>query len=179
MTQRLYIIIMKFWPQKKFAIESKLPTDEIIERLRKVTHEVKLQRVIPRRIFKKTKEDFEGVIEYNRFTITPVYYFINGIFDCSDRGYIVIEGEITASTNGSIINLTTKFSYGIKFFVLANYVLVAFALMASQWADQKSGEKTSLQMFGAMLAIIPSLGLFFMLLRLTKKSKAALTTLFK
>lgn len=170
---------MKFWPQKKFVIESELSTGEITERLRNVTHEVKLQRIIPRRIFKKTKEDFEGEIEYDRFVITPVYYFINSIFDYSDRGYIVLKGEIKASTDGSIINVTTQFSYGIKLFLLIKYILVAFILVASQWADQKNGAKTSLQMLGAMLGIIPSLGLFLMLLRLTKKSKAAFTMLFK
>lgn len=170
---------MKFWPQKKFVIESELSTGEIKERLRKVTYEVKPQRIFPRRIFKKTTEDFEGEIEFDRFTVTPVYYIINGFFDHSDRGYIVLEGEIKASVNGSIINLTTQFSYGIKLFLLAKYILVVFILVASQWAEQKSGAKTSLQIFGTMLGIIPSLGLFFMLLRLTKKSKASFTTLFK
>lgn len=170
---------MKFWPQKKFVIESELSTGEITERLRKVTYEVKPQRIFPHRIFKKTKEDFEGEIKYDRFVITPVYYIINGFFDHSDRGYIVLEGEIKASINGSIINVTSQFSHGIKFFVLAKYILVAFILVASQWADQKNGAKTSLQMLGAMLGIIPSLGLFFMLLRLTKKSKAAFAMLFK
>ncbi|MDL5049538.1 hypothetical protein QQ054_26325 [Oscillatoria amoena NRMC-F 0135] len=108
-----------------------------------------------------------------------MYYFINSIFDYSDRGYIVLKGEIKASTDGSIINVTTQFSYGIKLFLLIKYILVAFILVASQWADQKNGAKTSLQMLGAMLGIIPSLGLFLMLLRLTKKSKAAFTMLFK
>lgn len=170
---------MKFWPQKKFVIESELSTGEITERLRNVTHEVKPQRIFPRRIFKKTKEDFEGEIKYDRFVITPVYYIINGFFDHSDRGYIVLEGEIKASINGSIINVTTQFSYGIKLFLRIKYILVAFILVASQWADQKNGAKTSLQMLVTMLGIIPSLGLFFMLLRLTKKSKAAFTMLFK